>query len=57
MAYSDVCKVADAFSAKMRIHSKKCRACKKGNPCGVFTRFYNKAKKDAEKAWEITIHG
>lgn len=51
MGYWQVVKVADGFAGKLKTHEKKCKPCKMGKPCGVFTRFFNQAKKDADKAW------
>jgi hypothetical protein len=51
MGYWQAAKVADELGVKLKAHNKKCKPCKIGKPCGVFTRFYNQAKKAAEKAW------
>jgi len=51
MGYPEAAKVADALGEKLKVHEKKCKPCKKGKPCGVWTRFFNKAQKDAKKAW------
>lgn len=53
MAFRHVVEVADAEGKKLGLHEKKCLKCKSGKLCGAWTRMFNKAQKEANKAWRI----